>query len=81
LRLIQSYYWHPHACKERIENPNNTLYIPSNKFSILPEMKGYGVLNYNNNRVLTKYGATAADWQYFTNYYILIKTKFPLYLR
>lgn len=61
--MIQSYHWHPHACKERIENSNNTLYLPSKKLSFLPDMKGYGVLSYNHKRVLTNYGATAADWK------------------
>lgn len=60
---IQKYYWHPHARKERIENPNNALYLPSKNLSLLPEMKGYGVLNYSKKRVLTKYESTTADWQ------------------
>lgn len=49
---IQRYYWHPHVCKERIHNPNITLYLPSENLSLLPQMKGYGVLNYSKKRVL-----------------------------
>lgn len=60
---IKSYYWHPHACSQRIGNPNNALYVPTKNLSLIPEKKGYGILNYSNKRVLTKDGTTAADWQ------------------
>ena len=59
---IAEYYWHPHSSVERLNTTSNTLYIPTDRLSFLPEYKGYGVLNYREDRVLTMKNQTRAIW-------------------
>lgn len=60
---IKSYYWHPHSAFDRLENASNTLYIPSETLSFLPEYKGYGVLSFQENRVLTMIDQNRGTWK------------------
>lgn len=57
---IKAYKWHPHS--EWMRN-NNTLYIPTDTLSFSPDKSGYDVLDYNETRVLTKEGASPANWK------------------
>lgn len=60
---IEKYYWHPHASREKIDNPKNSLYIPTEKLKFNSQIEGYGVWNYDEKRVLTMDGATTATWK------------------
>ncbi len=59
---IRKYYWHPHSSNEHTCNPNNTLYLPADKLSFSPNMRGYGTLDYRKDRVLTMEGMGRATW-------------------
>ena len=59
---IKKYFWHPHSTKIHTEAKNNVLYLPSEKLSLAPALKGCGTLDYRNDRVLTKEGYTRATW-------------------
>ena len=50
---IAEYHWHPHASSKREEISSNTLYLPTESLSFLPDHKGYGVFDYREDRVLT----------------------------
>lgn len=57
---------HPHAqdfYDKYWEKDNNALFLPKNKLSILPNMKGSGVLSYRDDRVLTKDGYSRGRWK------------------
>ena len=60
--MIKKYYWHPHSSKEHTCNPNNTLYLPSERLSFNTSLKGYGTLNFREDRVLTMKGMGRATW-------------------
>ena len=57
---IELYPWHPHA--HRWEK-NNTLYVPSERLSMNPDLPGYGTLDYREDRVLTMDGSPRATWK------------------
>ncbi len=59
---IKKYYWHPHS--EGGYGKNNTLYIPSKRLIINGEDcgPGYGTLDFDKKRVLTKEGKSRANW-------------------
>ena len=59
---IKKYYWHPHAEESYKDKTNNTLYLPTDKLSIMPEYPGCGTLDYRIDRVLTKENKTKARW-------------------
>ena len=59
---IKKYYWHPHSTDAHTVNANNALYLPAEKLSFLPSVKGYGTLGFRKDRVLTKEGCTRAVW-------------------
>ncbi len=59
---IAKYPWHPHANSEVYTSKNNVLYIPTEKLSIAPELKGYGTLDFRKDRVLTMEGMTRGTW-------------------
>ncbi len=59
---IHEYYWHPHSTEAHTSNKNNVLYLPSEKLSFMPSLKGYGTLDFRRDRVLTKEGCTRAVW-------------------
>ncbi len=61
-REIRQYYWHPHAQPGKLDNSNNTLYIPTQRLSFAPELPGYGTLDFSKDRVLTKKGMTRSRW-------------------
>ena len=55
-RTIENYAWHPHASSLYRKTTKNTLYIPTARLSLVPNKKGYGVLDWREDRVLTKKG-------------------------
>ena len=59
---IKKYIWHPHATDKRLQNKKNALYIPAEKLSFCPNMKGYGTFDFSKKRVLTKEGCSRATW-------------------
>jgi len=61
-KQIEGYYWHPHASALHTKHANNVLYIPTEKLSINPSMKGYGTLNFRKDRVLTMEGCNRGTW-------------------
>lgn len=61
--LIQKYSWHPHSSSGRLDKQTNVLYIPSKQLSFANHLPGYGVLDYNKKRILTKEGRTPAKWE------------------
>ena len=60
--LIKKFYWHPHSSAAHTEGKNNTIYLPSEKLSLNPSMKGYGTLDYREDRVLTMKDKGRATW-------------------
>ena len=63
-KSISDYPWHPHASPSYPHN--NTLYIPSDKLTFnnkVTKKPGYGVLNYDISRVLTKEGFGRSKWE------------------
>lgn len=60
---IKNYYWHPHS--EGNYGKNNTLYIPSEKLLISGKDygSGYGILDFDEKRVLTKEHFSRANWE------------------
>ena len=52
-------YWHPHSNAERYTNTNNTIYLASDMLSINREIRGWGVFDYSDRRVLTLADKTA----------------------
>jgi hypothetical protein len=60
--MIKEYSWHPHADKSRLYSNNNVLYIPRETLSFDNKLPGYGTLDYDDKRVLTKEGYTPAIW-------------------
>jgi hypothetical protein len=59
---IRKYYWHPHSSDVHTGLVNNVLYLPTDKLSIAPNLKGYGTLDYCRDRVLTMKGKGRATW-------------------
>ncbi len=59
---IRKYYWHPHSSKEHLKCANNALYLPTARLSIIPDMKGYGTLDFRKDRVLTMEHKPRATW-------------------
>jgi hypothetical protein len=62
---IASFSWHPHSAESRIHHSSNALYIPTDTLSILPELSGYGTLDFRTDRVLTMKGHKRATWNAF----------------
>ena len=60
--MIREYYWHPHSSDVHTGLVNNVLYLPTDKLSIAPNLKGYGTLDYCRDRVLTMKGKGRATW-------------------
>lgn len=60
---IGRYSWHPHASAGHRELQPNTLYIPSERLSLAPELPGCGTLDYRQDRVLTHYDCKRATWK------------------
>jgi hypothetical protein len=60
---IADYHWHPHSSHEHLKTANNTLYIPSERLSFLPDYNGYGVLDYREDRVLTMKDQNRGTWK------------------
>ena len=63
---ISEYPWHPHASESTIEDQTNALYIPTERLSLLPECKGYGTLDYREDRVLTMKDKSRAVWNEYS---------------
>ena len=59
---ISRFPWHPHFSDIRLDVSSNTLYLPAKKLSVLPDLTGYGTLDYRNDRVLTMNGKSRATW-------------------
>lgn len=54
---------HPHASYKNAWGKNlNAIFLPTNSLSILPDMKGCNILNYRENRVLTKPNMSRGFW-------------------
>lgn len=60
--MIKKYSWHPHVDNSRLYNKTNALYVPRDALSFSNKLPGYGTLNYDIKRVLTKEGCTPAIW-------------------
>ena len=59
---IKKYYWHPHSSAAHTGGVNNTLYLPSERLSLNQSLKGYGTLDYREDRVLTMKDKGRATW-------------------
>ncbi|HEX2946303.1 MAG TPA: hypothetical protein VHT96_10155 [Clostridia bacterium] len=59
---IREYSWHPHTDNSKIYNKTNTLYTPRETLSFDNRLPGYGTLNFDVKRILTKKGYTPAKW-------------------
>lgn len=59
---IKKVSWHPHADTRRENLKYNAIYIANDKL-LDTELKGYGVLNFSKDLVLTKEGETRSKWQ------------------
>lgn len=59
---IAKYSWHPHSSKRRLSSPSNALYLPTDKLSIAPSIKGWGTLDFRKDRVLTMEGKGRSTW-------------------
>lgn len=56
---------HPHyehKYDESWKKNKNAIFLPSEHLTILPSLKGYGILNYRKDRVLTKEGLSRRFW-------------------
>ena len=62
---IREYYWHPHSSKDRTEDKTNALYIPAESLSFDSSRKGYGVLDFRKDRVLTMEGKSRGVWNQY----------------
>lgn len=62
---IREYYWHPHSSKDRTEDKTNALYIPADSLSFDSSRKGYGVLDFRKDRVLTMEGKSRGVWNQY----------------
>ena len=60
---IADYHWHPRASSEREEISSNTLYLPTERLSFLPDYQGYGVFDYREDRVLTLENHNRGTWK------------------
>lgn len=60
---IAGYPWHPHSSSDRSYSDSNAIYIPSENLSIIPELKGYGTLDYRQDRVLTMENHNRGTWK------------------
>ncbi len=63
---IKKYFWHPHSSSIHTCNPNNALYLPSEKLSFNQNLSGYGTLDYRKDRVLTMAGKGRATWNEYS---------------
>lgn len=61
---ITEYSYHPHASKELLKNKTNALYLPAKNLSFLTDKKGYGILNYDEKRILTMKNKSTSTWKY-----------------
>ena len=60
---ITEYPWHPHASSKREDISSNTLYLPTERLSFLPDYQGYGVFDYREDRVLTLENHNRGTWK------------------
>lgn len=59
---ISKYPWHPHSRKTSSHIGANAIYTPSDKLSLIPELKGYGTFSYRKDRILTMEGKRRGTW-------------------
>ncbi len=60
----KKFFWHPHACEERIfEEKNNLIFTSAEHLSFAPDMPGCGIFSYNKKRVLSMPGKAKATWK------------------
>ena len=64
--VIRQFYWHPHSSMSHTNVINNTLYLPTEKLSLNPSLKGYGTLDYRQDRVLTMKNRGRATWNEYS---------------
>ena len=60
---LAEYHWHPHASSQREGIHSNTLYLPAERLSFLPDYQGYGVFDYREDRVLTLENHNRGTWK------------------
>ena len=60
---IAGYPWHPHAGSAFLERKTNALYLPSEELSFAPGRKGWGTLDFRQDRVLTMEGRNRGTWR------------------
>lgn len=54
---------HPHiGDKKDRKEEKNAIFLPTDKLSFMPNVNGCGLLNFRNNRVLTKEGMSRGKW-------------------
>lgn len=63
---IRKYYWHPHASELHTKKANNVLYLPSDYLSMERTLKGYGVLDFRKDRVLTMEHKSRGIWNEYS---------------
>ena len=66
--IAACYPWHPHAVKYRLRRSTNILIVPRKHLSFSPSRPGYGLLQYDIKRVLTKCGESKATWKFNSVY-------------
>lgn len=65
-KKIKEYYWHPHSSSIHTESTNNVIYLPSERLSLEPSLKGYGTFDFRKDRVLTMEGRGRATWNEYS---------------
>ena len=61
-QIKNEYKYHPHADEYYLKKEQNTLYLPSEHFSMNSMRKGYGKFNYSSKRQLTKENHSRSEW-------------------
>lgn len=61
-QILEWYGYHPHAQEKYLDLSDNALYIPADRLSIDGHVKGYGWLNYQPIRQLTKEAHKRSEW-------------------
>jgi len=60
---VAKYGWHPHADYARRNNKTNALYLARKTLSFDESMPGYGILGFEENRVLTLENCSMGTWK------------------
>jgi len=60
---VEKYWWHPHADLSRLNEKNNALYLARKTLSFDKSKPGFGVFNFDEDRVLTLEDRPMATWR------------------